>query len=230
LTGGQAVITTATDTAGVPSVDLLAKEKDLTIANLKAVKSINMALLAGEFIQVFDPEDRLGLKACIRPGFAIEWINNGEQWINECPGVWVTWKRKTPDHEMNQLVLHPRRLVAGLGCNRGTEPQEIVNLIKNTFQKEGLSLKSLKCLTTIEAKKGEQGLLDAARELDAALIFFRKSELESIKAPHPSSVVKKHMGVSSVCEATALLKSGKGRLLVPKTKSRNATLAVALES
>jgi len=34
LTGGRAVITTATDTVGVPSMDLLAKEKDLTIANL----------------------------------------------------------------------------------------------------------------------------------------------------------------------------------------------------
>ena len=230
LTGGRAVITTATDTAGVPSMDLLAKEKDLTIANLKAVKSINMALLDGEPVQVFDPEDRLGLKGRRLPGFTVEWINNGEQWINEYPGVWVTWKSKKPDTEMNQLILHPRRLVAGIGCNRGTKPQEIVNLIKNTFEKNGLSLKSLKCLTTIEAKKGEQGLLDAARELNVPLIFLRKPELESIKAPHPSSVVKKYMGVSSVCEATALLKSGRGKLLVPKTKSQNVTLAVALEN
>ena len=230
LTGGRAVITTATDTAGVPSMDLLAKEKDLTIANLKAVKSINMALLDGEPVQVFDPEDRLGLKGRRRPGFTIEWINNGEQWINEYPGVWVTWKSKKPDTEMNQLILHPKRLVAGIGCNRGTKPQEIVNLIKKTFQKKRLSLKSLKCLTTIEAKKDEQGLLDAARELNVPLIFFRKPELESIKAPHPSSVVKKYMGVSSVCEATALLKSGRGKLLVPKTKRQNVTLAVALEN
>lgn len=229
LTGGRAVITTATDTAGVPSIDLLAKEKDLAIANLKAVKSINMALLAGEFIQVCDPEDRLGLKARTRPGWAIKWIHANGEWVDDRPGVWVTWKQKRPDSELKQLVLHPRRLVAGVGCNRGTESREIVDLIQDTFQKEGLSLQSLKCLTTIEAKRGEQGLLEAARELGAPLIFFERSQVASIQTPHPSSVVKKHMGVDSVCEATALLKSRGGRLLVPKTQSRNATLAVALE-
>ena len=117
-----------------------------------------------------------------------------------------------------------------MGCNRGTDAREILNLIKKTFQDQGLSLQSLEYLTTIEAKRDEQGLLDAAKELNVPLLFFGKSDLASIKAPHPSSVVEKHMGVSSVCEATALLKTGGGRLLVPKTKSRNATLAVALES
>jgi hypothetical protein len=36
------------------------------------------------------------------------------------------------------------------------------------------------------------------------------------------------MGVSSVCEATALRKTGKKNLIVPKHKSSNATAAVAL--
>lgn len=229
LTGGSAVITTATDTAGVPAIDVLAKERNLSIANLKAVKSINMALLEGKPVQIFDPEDRLGLKHRERVIFAMEWINNEDQWINGHPGVWVTWKSHKANTEMNRLILHPRCLVAGVGCNRGTKAREILNLIKNTFQKQRLSFESLRCLTTIEAKKGEQGLLDAAEELDVALMFFGKSELESVKTPHPSSVVKKHMGVSSVCEATALLKTGGGRLLVTKKKSLNATLAVALE-
>ena len=230
LTGGKAVITTATDTAGVPAIDVLAKERNLSIANLKTVKSINMALLEGKPVQVFDPEDRLGLKYREQATFAMEWINNEDQWINGHPGVWVTWKSHKTDAEMNRLILHPRCLVAGVGCNRGTKAWEILDLIKNTFHDQRLSFESLRCLTTIEAKRDEQGLLDAAEELNVALIFFGKSELKSVKTPHPSSVVKKHMGVSSVCEATALLKSGKGRLLVPKTKSRNATLAVALES
>jgi len=230
LTGGQAVITTATDTAGVPAIDLLAKERNLSIANLKAVKFINMALLEGKPIQVFDPEDRLGLKHPERAMFAMAWIGDQDQWITGHPGVWVTWKSHKADTEINRLILHPKCLVAGVGCNRGTTAREILHLIKNTFQDQGLSLGSLQCLTTIEAKRDEQGLLDAAEELDVVLMFFGKSDLESVKTPHPSSVVKKYMGVSSVCEATALLKSGKGKLLVPKTKSQNATLAVALEN
>jgi len=229
LTGGNAVITTATDTAGLPAIDLLSKEMNLSIANLKAVKSVNMALLSGEPVQVFDPEDRLGLKKQERPGFEVEWVENEDQWISGHAGVWVTWKNIGPGSETNRLILHPKCLVAGIGCNRGTGRPEIVDLLINTFKKISLSLKSLKCITTIEAKKDEPGLLKAAGELDVPLLFAGKSELESIKVPHPSSMVKKHMGVSSVCEATAILKSGGGRLLVPKTKSLNATLAVALE-
>jgi cobalt-precorrin 5A hydrolase len=189
-----------------------------------------MALIAGEPVQIFDPENRLSLKDQEQAGFAIERVHNEHQWTNEYAGVWVTWENKKPDTALNRLILHPKCLVAGVGCNRGTKLQEIIDLIKNTFQKNGLSMKSLRYLTTIEAKKDEPGLNGAAGELDVPLIFFRKFELEAIKAPHPSSVVKKHMGVSSVCEATALLKTGGGRLLIPKTKSLNVTVAVALEN
>ena len=229
LTGGNAVITTATDTAGLPAIDLLSKEMNLSIANLKAVKSVNMALLSGEPVQIFDPEDRLGLRNQEQAGFEVEWVENRDQWISGHAGVWITWKGIDPGSETSRLILHPKCLVAGIGCNRGTGRQEIVDLLVNTFKKSSLSIKSLKCITTIEAKKDEPGLLKAAGELDVPLLFAGQSELESIKVPHPSSMVKKHMGVSSVCEATAILKSGGGRLLVPKTKSLNATLAVALE-
>jgi cobalt-precorrin 5A hydrolase len=227
-TGGEAVITTATDSAGVPSFDLLAKERNIAIGNLEAVKSVNMALLRGETVQIFDPENRLGLKDLGTVGFSTEWLEKEEQWVNGTPGIWVTWRSKEP--ESNQLVLHPRCLVVGIGCNRGTGREEITNLLASTLRENTLSLKSLHCLTTIEAKKDERGLLDAARQLDVPLVFFGGSELSSIEVPNPSGIVKEHMGVSSVCEATALLKSKGGRLLVPKTKSRNVTLAIALEN
>jgi cobalt-precorrin 5A hydrolase len=229
LTGGEAVITTATETEGVPSIDLLAKERDLFIANLGAVKRINMAVLEGRPVQVFDPEDRLGLKNMDMPGLIENRVEEEVQYDIETPGVLVTWGRKTPSGD-KLLLLHPRCLVAGIGCNSGTTKREILELIKATFQENSLALESLKCMSTIVEKRDEKGLIDAARELGVPLIFADPSEIRSIDVPHPSSVVEKHMGVSSVCEATAILKSGKGKLLVPKTKGLNVTLAVALES
>jgi cobalt-precorrin 5A hydrolase len=41
--------------------------------------------------------------------------------------------------------------------------------------------------------------------------------------------VLRHMGVASVCEAAAILAAGRGPLLLPKHKSPNLTLAVALK-
>lgn len=229
LTGGEAVITTATETEGVPSIDLLAKGRNLFIANLGAVKKINMAVLEGKPVQIFDPEDRLDLKNMDMPGLIEDRVEKEVQYNIETPGVWVTWRRKTPSGD-KLLLLHPRCLVAGIGCNSGTTKREILELIKATFQENSLAMESLKCISTIEEKRDEKGLIDAAYELGVPLIFADPSEIRSIDVPHPSSVVEKHMGVSSVCEATAILKSGKGRLLVPKTKGLNVTMAVALES
>ena len=230
ITGGQAVITTATDTAGLPSMDLLAKEKNLAISNLEAVKSVNMALLMGEAIQIYDPGDHLGLKTTDLAGCATVRVHHEDRWHKESPGVWVTWKTEASGSLKNRLILHPRSLVAGVGCNRGTGSREILDHIMETFRANELAPQSLKCLTTIEAKRDEEGLLAAARELGVPLFFFSPSEINTVQVPHPSDVVKNHMGVSSVCEATALLKSHGTRLLVPKTKSPNVTLAVALAS
>jgi len=228
--GGQAVITTATDSAGLPSFDLLAKKRGLAIANLSGVRHVNMALLTGDPVQILDPEDRLGLRKGGAVEFSIQWRETESEWISGCPGVWVTWKNTFPDQGEERLVLHPRCLVAGIGCNRGTGDQEILDFIKATFKENDLALESLSMVTSIEAKRDEEGLLKAARALGVSSHFFAPEEIESIEVPHPSGVVKKHMGVSSVCEATALLKTEGGRLLVPKTKSRNVTLAVALEN
>ncbi len=49
------VITTATDIQGVPAVDLLAQEKNLTIENPGAIKYVSMALLTNEPIILHDP-------------------------------------------------------------------------------------------------------------------------------------------------------------------------------
>jgi cobalt-precorrin 5A hydrolase len=228
LTGGVAVVTTATDTEGLFSFDLLAEERGLVLANLEAVKAVNMALLKGEEIQVFDAEDRLGLGSRPLHGLRVKRVEDERDWEKGRPGLWVTWKRKEP--EERQLVLHPPSLVAGLGCNRGTGKQEILEHLSTTFASHGLSLLSLRCIASILEKQEEAGLLEAAGELGVPLFFLRSSELKTVAVPHPSAVVRQHMGVSSVCEAAALYKSGAGSLLVPKTKSRNVTLAVALAS
>ncbi len=228
LTGGQAVITTATDVAGVPSMDMLAKAHHLAIQNLDAVKSVNMALLDGVSIQVHDPDNRLKLNEDNAEGISFRSIQDSEDWAPGEPGVWVTWRIKEPDPA--QLVLHPRCLIAGIGCNRGTDSREIMDLILDTFEQNTFSKQSLKCLTSIDAKQDEIGIKQVSQELDVPALFYSRSDIETVEVPNPSGTVKKHMGVSSVCEATALLKSKGGRLLVPKTKSKNATLAIALEN
>ncbi len=227
LTGGQAVITTASDTEGLISVDLVAREKGMAIANIEAVKEVNGAILAGLPIQVFDPEDRLGLRDEAPRGINFSHVEKEGAWISGEPGIWVSWRRRRADTA--QLLFHPKCLVAGIGCNRGVGSDEITRLIRDTFEAKGLSMMSLKSIASIEAKRDEEGLLRAARRLGLDLVLFNAADLAGIDVPNPSRSVGRYMGVTSVCEAAALLGAGRGRLIVPKTKTENATLAVALE-
>jgi len=227
ITGGQAIITTATDTAGIISADLLAKERDMAIGNIEAVKTVNGAMLAGEVVQIFDPEDRLGLVGQGHCGeIMLEIVDSLEQWQPCVPGIRVSWKRAK--YEPSTLVLHPRCLVAGIGCNRNTPAEEILEVIKEVFHQNNLALSSLKALASIDAKRDEAGLIQAAQVLNTELLFFNKEALGAIMVPNPSERVKFHMGVDSVCEAAAILATGKGNLIVPKTKTKNVTVAVAL--
>ncbi len=229
ITNGTPVITTATDTAGVPSWDLLAVEKNLVIADLEAVKGLNMAVLRGEPVSVSDPEDRLGLKAD-RDKTLAELLRVDENALPAgAPSVTVTWKA-SPAQGPECLVLHPRCLVAGVGCNRGTSSGEILGLMESVFSAHGLARASLCGLATIEAKQDEAGILEAAEALGVPVAFYSADALQGLEVPTPSKTVKHHMGVESVCEAAAMKRAGGGRILVSKVRSRNATLAIALES
>ncbi len=229
ITGGTPVITTATDTAGVTAWDLLAAECGLAIADLGAVKALNLASLNGDTVFVADSEDRLGLTDPAEGQAGSVLRVNADALPEDAPSVAVTWKAVPPPGP-NRLVLHPRCLVAGVGCNRGTASREILDLLDRVLLEHGLARASLSALATIEAKRDEAGILEAAGALGVPLTFYSAGDLRGLPVPNPSSTVRHHMGVESVCEAAAMRRAGADRLLVPKVRSRNATLAMALES
>lgn len=228
LIGAQPVITTATDTAGLTAVDVLAARRDMTIANLPALRAVNMALLEGRPLQVLDTEDRLGLRADPPPGYRPIFLEALEQWQAGLPGLFVTWHQGAPPDPATCLLLHPRVLIAGLGCHRGTPASEILQLLESIFREHRLSFSSIACLCSTSKRAQEKGLAEAALALNVPFECLDHQEFGLVQVPHPSDMVKKHLGVDSVCEAAALIRSGNGRLLVPKTKGRRATAAVAL--
>jgi cobalt-precorrin 5A hydrolase len=222
--GGTAVITTATDVHGLPALDVLAVAHGLTIENLAGVRPIHMALLEGRPVRLVDPEGFLSGELSAFPElFRLE-PDLDRALTGPGPTVYAGFRER--DWPREWLRLRPRNLVAGMGCHKGTPPEELVDFIKQTFQQAGLSLLSLKALATIEARKQEPGLRMAARSLGVEFLWFTATELKDIPVPNPSFRVARHMQVASVSEAAAL-KAGGVELIVTKQKSPNATLAVA---
>jgi cobalt-precorrin 5A hydrolase len=126
------------------------------------------------------------------------------------------------------LILRPPTLVAGIGCNRGTDSQEIRAHLEKVLESHRLASTSIKCLASIDVKNDEAGLIAVAESLGKPLIFFAREELNQVKGiKNPSPVVEKHVGVKSVCEAAAMLASRSGTLIVPKESTQNVTVAIA---
>ena len=233
---GQAVITTATDVNDVPAVDLLAKKKRLKIENPTAIKAVNMALLTGEQMTIYDPYKQLEDQPWSTPlkflsGDA-NWDQIREKFSQSAAGVLIDDRRR-PDldqtiSDQKVLVLRPLTLTVGMGCNRNTPAEEMIELLEAVFNQFNLSMDSIETLASVDLKADEPGLLHLGRKLNLELTLFSPDELDKVEhVPTPSTVVKKHLGVSSVCEAAALLGSHKGTLIVPKQKTQNVTLAIA---
>jgi cobalt-precorrin 5A hydrolase len=218
--GAQPVITTATDVNAVPAVDVLAAELGLEIENPQAIKSVNRALLTGSPVEVHDP---WGILAGRIPNAAAFSGSRGA-----VPARVYADDRLAPA-PAGALVLRPLSLVAGIGCNRNTRPEEMKDLLLDTLHAAGLARASLRSLASIDLKADEPGLAALAKELKLPLEFFAREQIGRVQdaVPSPSDAVAKHIGVKSVCEAAAMLASRGGTLIVPKRSSRNATVAIA---
>ncbi len=215
------VITTATDVNQLPAIDLVAKTGHLAIENPEAIKTVNMAILQKKPIDIHDPYGLVTLHlphglAMLTPG-----IPGGDR-----PSVVCT--DTTENVPRGTLVLRPRTLALGIGCNRGTSLGEIQAFLEQMLAQRGLSRSSIFTLGTTVVKQDEPGILSLARVMGLGIEFYDKPSLNSVTTiENPSKMVEKHLGVKSVCEAAAILASNNGNLIVPKMKQGNVTLAVA---
>lgn len=98
------------------------------------------------------------------------------------------------------------------------------------LKKESLSINSICQFATADIKKDEIGLLALSKEMKIQIVFYDKKNLNSVKTiMTPSKMAEKHLGVKSVCEAAAILAANNGKLIVPKKKNKDVTLAVAIK-
>ena len=217
--GAKPVITTATDVNAVPAIDVLAQEGGITIENPQAIKTVNMALLTGAAVEVHDPFGLLSNRIPNARG-----LGPGGPFVAR-----VIVDDRLLDAPAGALILRPPSLVAGIGCNRDTAADEIRGLLFATLREAGLSQASLRGLASIDLKADEPGLIALAQELSLPIEFFGREEINRVggAVQTPSAMVEKHIGVKSVCEATAILATRGGELIVPKRTTRNATVAIA---
>lgn len=232
VTGGKAIITTATDMEGLPAVDLLALHAGLRIGNPESIKVISAALLAGEKVALHDPEGWLQKSLCAEEFAYFEIIAEEVELAEfmakrpDTPLVLVSWREFKP--LKNCLLLIPPALCLGVGCRKGVSAVDILALAREACAEGDLDFRAVGCLASAEIKAAEPGLLAVARELEVPLHTFNAEEL----APYPprelSAKAMHAVGLPGVCEPAARAAAGGGPLLMGKRVKGPVTLAVAL--
>jgi cobalt-precorrin 5A hydrolase / cobalt-factor III methyltransferase / precorrin-3B C17-methyltransferase len=203
--GGQPVITTATDAAGLGALDTLGWPAE------GAVAAVSRAMLDGDPVAL---EMDATWPMPPLPG------NVGGDGRYR---VMIT-DRIVPADERT-VVLRPPSLVVGTGASRGVSAEEVLGLVDETLAAGGLSAGSVAALATVEAKADERGITEAARRRGWPLLTYPAARLASVPVPNPSEAALAAAGTPSVAEAAALASAAD--LVVEKRKSEMATAAVA---
>lgn len=215
ILGGQAVITTASDVLGHTALDLWTRELGLVVAeNSKRKLTGVMGKLVNQgSVSLYSDYPLPDLPEDIEL-----------QPAPESADLVITCRT---DLQTGGAVLHPKGLVAGIGCNRNTPAEEIDQALREACRENQLALESVRSLASIDLKNDEPGLLEFADTHGYAIDFYTRDQLNGVENVSTSAAVLKATGAKGVAEPAAVLASGGGRLLVKKMKWANVTVALA---
>ncbi len=215
ISGGTAVITTASDVRRQTALDIWAHDNGLIAVDNKKLTTMSARLVnRGKLLLFFDEMSIADLPADFH---RVEQKSDAD--------VVVTYRVAS---EQGALVLHPVNLVAGVGCNRGTAVSDIERALHEACDAHGLALQSVRNLASIDLKADEKGLLAFAHEKGYRIDFFTKDELNSVENVSSSQAVMKATGAKGVAEPAALLSAGSNKLIVRKMKWKDVTIALAV--
>ncbi|WP_406446523.1 precorrin-3B C(17)-methyltransferase [Streptomyces sp. NBC_01613] len=198
LLGAEPVVTTATDAVGIPGLDTLGLPVEGDVAG------VTRALLDGEPV-VLDAEVAWPLPP-------VPFAAQGARTVR------LTDRAVEPS--AGEVLLRPPTLVVGVGASKGAPVEEVLGLVEGALRDAGLSPRSVAELATVDAKREEPSIVEAAARLGVPVVTYSAEELATVDVPNPSEAPLAAVGTPSVAEASALARGGE--LLVPKRKSERA--------
>lgn len=215
MTGGQAVITTASDILGHTAIDLWVKRNNLVPENRCLLTRVSVRLIDSGKLRIYSD---IPMKSIPH-----DFEDTHDYTLADI--IVSVFAHKWPDYS---LVLRPKVLVVGVGCNRGVNACQIGQAFKDAFDEHGLSEESVSSLATIDLKRDEAGLLEFASGKGLKIDFFTAEQLNSVKGVSRSDASIKATGAIGVSEPAALLGAYSEKLIIRKMKWKDVTLAVAM--
>lgn len=225
-----AVITTATDINGRFSVDSWAAKNGFIIDDIKMAKAVSSAILEQDIPLMSEFKITGQLPAGIRSeeccGKAVKSCTGDAYKSRGDIGIYIGCNIKKPFSRTLRLI--PKAVHLGIGCRKGTDEDSIRQAVDKVLSEHGIDKRAVKCISSIDIKSGEKGLLDYAEHNKLPINFYSAGELNNIEGDFTSSeFVKGITGVDNVCERSAMM--GAERLLIRKNAVNKVTIAAAIE-
>ena len=214
LTGGQAVVSTATDVNGRFAVDEWIARSGMALVNPRAVRAFAAALLDGKTVGL---SSEFPMEGPLPEG--VEWAQSG------AVGLYVGVRRVSPFDETVCAV--PRIVTLGIGCRRGISREVIEEAVAMAMEREQLRPEALCGAASIDLKRDEAGLLNFCERHKLSIRFYSAEDLNAVSGEFTASErVRRVTGVENVCERAAVLAGG--RLISRKFAHNGVTVAMAM--
>ncbi len=248
----QPIITTATDNLGIIAPDVLAKENDLIIEDLKKAKYIASLLVDGKTVGIKDDykEVEIGkgyekiedlrenciwithnLKFNFDDRFICNEVNNMNKNIilnkyNDC----LNEQGEFQELDYSKILrLIKKDLVLGIGCRRDTDYEKLNNFINTSLIKYNLDIRAVAVIASVDVKKDEAGIIKLAKKIDCPFKTFTREKIKTVQDKYEKSeFVLKTLGITGVCEPSVDLAGAE--VIISKVKNEGMTLAIGVLS
>ena len=251
-------ITPAITTAGDLRFGIALDEppQGFVLANPEDVKVFTAELLAGESVmlsQGTNPITRGLVKAekNVVPEYMAgiyKWLEESSLSFEENAKLRITLSPDPILGNAKHLVYNPvsekpaNNVVVGVGCERGTESEELIKLVLKALVKNDIAPERVALVVSLDLKSDEPAVHELAAYFteisgsECPVRFFDAATLETQASNllNPSEIVFREVGCHGVAEGAALAaavasasSTSNRKLLVPKIKSAKATCAVA---
>lgn len=214
ISGGTPVITTASDVQGKLAVDQIAERLGCTITDYTQATRVTAHIVQGR------PVALRGLHPATVPGYLAAPEDQAAGRIVISP--------YTQPHGENTVHLVPRTIVAGIGFRRNVPSAEIREALVQTLEKLSIEQAALACIATIDIKRDDAALHDAAQMLGVPVAYYSAQELATVEEEYErSSFVEQSVGVPAVSATCAMLcGDARGTMRVEKAVCKRVTVSL----
>jgi len=214
----RVVITTASDVIGHTALDIWCRNNSLISSSSKKLTGISAKLIRDGRINIWFDQPHEGELT----------LDFSEVEVSEQADILVRHRQAL---QSEKLLLYPKNLYLGVGCNRGTAESDFIASWQQMLSENRLHSQCFCSAASVDVKIDEKGMLQFCRHNVLKLIFYDRASLDGNKGISSSDAVIKAIGIKGVAEPSALAAAGyydrSSELLVAKQKWTDVTMAVA---